>query len=128
MADAGAVRIRYLLETPSAGLARSVESLGAGIGAAEGLEAEVPLSTATAIQRLRDIYAEMARQVGEIDSGNAIKGEALAALAKMDIGLERLATGLSQPPGEESARALSMAVRRIDAAGAGIDNAIARIR
>ena len=127
MADAGAVRILRLLETPSAQLAKALEKLGAGLAAAEGLQAEVPLSTLAAIEQLRRIYAGMAQQIESIDSGNAVKRESLAALTKMDIGLESLATGLGQSGGEEAVRSFSMAVRRLEAAGSGIDRAIARV-
>jgi hypothetical protein len=128
MADAGAVRIRDLLETPSAGLATAVEGVGNGLAAAEGLEATIPASTLTSIEKLRRIYSGLASQIQGIDTSGAIKGEALTALAKMDIGLERLGEGANQPPSEESARALSMAVRRLEAGGAGIDAAIAGVR
>jgi hypothetical protein len=128
MADVGAVRIRDLLETPSAGLATAVEGVGNGLAAAEGLEATIPASTLTSIEKLRRIYSGLASQIQGIDTNGAIKAEALAALAKMDIGLERLGEGANQPPSEESARALSMAVRRLEAGGAGIDAAIAGVR
>jgi len=127
MGDAGSVRIRAVLETPSSALTKALEKLQAGLGAAEGLQAEVPGSTSTAIEKLRAIYAAMAQEIEGIDSGNAIKNEALAALAKMNIGLESLASGISQGSGEEAARSYSMAVRRLEAAGAGIDRAIARL-
>lgn len=128
MADAGAVRIRDLLETPSEGLATAVEGVGNGLAAAEGLEATIPASTLTSIEKLRRIYAGLASQIKGIDSFDAIKAEALTALAKMDLGLEQLGEGANQPPSEASARALSMAVRRLEAGGAGIDAAIAGVR
>lgn len=128
MADAGAVRIRDLLETPSEGLATAVEGVGNGLAAAEGLEATIPASTLTAIEKLRRIYAGLASQIKGIDTSGSIKGEALAALTKMDIGLQQLGEGANQPPSEASARALSMAVRRLESGGAGIDAAIAGVR
>jgi hypothetical protein len=128
MADAGAVRIQALLETPSSALAKALEKLQAGLGAAEGLEVDVPISTATAIERLRSIYAGMAQEIEGIDTRGAIKGEALAALAKMDIGLKSMLDGLSLGGEEEAVRAYSMAVRRLNSAGAGIDRAIAGVR
>jgi hypothetical protein len=127
MADAGAVRIRELLETPSAGLAQAVEGVGNGLAAAEGLEATVPASTLTSIEKLRGIYNSLASQIQGIDTSGAIKGQALAALGKMDVGLEQLGQGAGQAPSEETARALSMAVRRLESGGAGIDAAIASV-
>ena len=128
MADAGAVRVRDLLETPSEGLATAVEGVGNGLAAAEGLEAAIPASTLTSIEKLRRIYSGLASQIQGIDTSGSVKGEALAALAKMDIGLQQLGEGADQPPSEASARALSMAVRRLEAGGAGIDAAIAGVR
>jgi hypothetical protein len=128
MADVGAVRIRDLLETPNAGLAQAVEGVGNGLAAAEGLEATVPASTLTSIEKLRRIYGSLASQIKGIDTSGAIKDEALAALGRMDVGLEQLGNGVNQPPSEESARALSMAVRRLESGGAGIDTAIASVR
>lgn len=128
MADAGAVRIAALLESPSSALAKALGMLQAGLSAAEGLQAEVPISTATAIERLRGIYAGLAQEIEGIDTRGAVKAEALAALAKMDIGLQSLEDGLSQGSEEEAVRSYSMAVRRLNAAGDGIDRAIAGIR
>jgi hypothetical protein len=128
MADAGAAQISALLGAPSAGLAKAVEAVGAGLAAAEGIEATAPPSTTAAIEKLRRFYADLAGRIEGIDTRGAIKGEALAALAKMDIGLQKLGEGIDLPPGDESARALSMAVRRLDAGGAAIEAAIAGVR
>jgi|GEM_PF-5314150 len=128
MADAGAVRIRAVLEAPSASLAKAVDSLGAGIGGAEGLNADTPASAGTAIEKMRRIYSQMSQEIEGIDTSSGIKGEALAALQRMDIGLQSLADGIAQGSGEEAGRSFSMAVRRLDAAGSGIDRAIQKVR
>jgi hypothetical protein len=127
MADAGAVTVRALLEAPSSSLTQALEKLQAGLSAAQGLQAQVPPSTTVAIEKLRTIYSGLAAQIEKVDTNNAIRDEALTALRRMDIGLQALATGVSQGGGEEATRAYALAVRRLDAAGAGIDQAIARI-
>ena len=127
MADAGAVRIRAVLEAPSASLAKAIESLRAGIGAAEGLNADTPATAGRAIEKMRRIYSQMSQEIEGIDTSSAVKAESLGALQRMDIGLQSLADGIAQGSGEEAARSFSMAVRRLDAAGAGIDRAIQKV-
>src|SRR5262249_1477998 len=107
---------------------KALERLQAGLGAAEGLQGEVPISTATAIERLRAIYAGVGQGIEAVDTRGAIKGEALPALAKMDIGLQSPQEGLGQGSEEGAARSDSMAIRRLNAAGDGIDRAIAGVR
>lgn len=128
MADAGAVRIRAILEAPSAALEKAIEALRVGIGGAEGLNAEIPASAGRAIEKMRRIYSQMSQEIEAIDTSSGIKDESLGALQRMDIGLHNLANGIAQGSGEEAARSFSMAVRRLDAAGAGIDRAIRRVR
>jgi hypothetical protein len=128
IADPGAVRIKSLLETPIQPLASAVEALGAGLAAAEGTQGEVPPSTTAAIETLRGIYADMARRIKSIDTDNfGPKNESLAALAKMDIGLASLATGIGQGSRETADKSLTTAVSRIEAAGSGLERAAARI-
>jgi len=127
MADAGAVVVRKLLETPSSSLTQALEKLQSGLGEAKGLQGEVPSSTTTAIEKLRTIYSALNGRIEGVDTGNAIRDEALAALARMDVGLQALASALSQGSGEEAARSYAMAVRRLEAAGTGLERAIARL-
>jgi hypothetical protein len=125
--DPGSVRIQRLLETPSAPLASAVEALGTGLDAAEGLNGEVPASTTAAIDKLRGIYGGMAGQIKKIETDNfGPKNEALAALTKMDSGLAILATSLQQGSSEAAQRSVTNAVQRIEAAGTGLDSAVAR--
>jgi len=115
MADGGAERIHELIETPSATLARGVDAIRSGLEATSAENEAVGTSTYEALEGLRRFYADLARQIGAIQTGNGggAQKEALAALKRLDTGLQSFVAGLRQTKGEIAEAELQNAYRRL---------------
>lgn len=129
MADAGAARIKALIEAPSATLGRAAEKLDAGLRAATADQEAVSQSTIAALEKMRDFYSGLARQIEEIDTGSTgPQDEALAALTRLDAGLANFLQALYETNGETAQAELGNAKRRIARGGADLARAGERIR
>jgi hypothetical protein len=118
MADAGAVSILRLLDTPSEALGTAVGDLSETLAAAEGQEGVVPSAAYVTIDELRGLYRSLGQQIEAIGTGAGAKADVLAALTRMDAGLVNLAAGLRKGVSEGAVGDLENAKRRIGRAGA----------
>jgi hypothetical protein len=128
MSDPGAERIRELIETPSATLAQGVEAIRSGLEATSAENEAVGASTYAALEGLRRFYLELARKVEGIHpaKGGAQK-EALAALKRLDAGLQSFVAGLQQTKGEVAEAELQNAYRRLQRGAADLGRVAERI-
>jgi hypothetical protein len=128
MTDPGAERIRDLIETPSATLARGVEAIRSGLEATSAENEAVGASTYAALEGLRRFYADLAGQIGGIRTGKGgAQKEALAALKRLDTGLQNFVAGLQQTKGEAAEAELENAYRRLQHGAADLGRAGRRI-
>ncbi|MBS1877877.1 MAG: hypothetical protein JST31_00035 [Actinobacteria bacterium] len=129
MADAGAARIKALIETPSTTLGRAANRLGAGLRAATSDEEAASPATIAALERMRDFYSGLSRQIEEIETRTTVpQDEALAALTRLDAGLGNFLQALHETNGETAEKELRNAKRRIARGGADLARAGERIR
>ncbi len=97
MADAGAARIKSLLDTPSASLNNLLNALQNGMAQAQDADnLAVPASTFSAISALRGYYRNLGNTVRSIGTSSPAKGQVLAALKQLDASLVSLAKGLNE--------------------------------
>ncbi len=128
MSDAGAERIRDLIETPSATLARGVEAIRSGLEATGAENEAVGASTYAALEGLRRFYLDLAREVERVHTGkDDVQKEALAALKRLDTGLQSFVAGLRQTKGEAAEAELQNAYRRLQRGAADLGRAAERI-
>jgi hypothetical protein len=128
MADRGAKRIKQLLETPSPAFATPIYAIQADFLASDPEDGTVRSSTFTSIEALRSAFGRLARQITAIDTSSAgPKGEVLAALTRMDTGLENLSSGLEQATGDGAKVAFENADRRLRRASNDLARAGGRI-
>ena len=128
MADRGAQRIKQLLETPSAAFATPIYAIQADFLASDPQEGTVRNSTFASIEALRNAFGRLARQITAIDTSSAgPKNEALAALKRLDTGLENLSSGLEQATGDGANVAFENADRRLRRASNDLTRAGERI-
>lgn len=128
MADAGAVKIKALIETPSSTLGKSTNKLRAGLMASSADEEAVGPGATEAVEKMREFYADLSRQIEAVDTrSSGPQNEALAALARLDTGLGNLLQALYETTGETAEAELRNAKRRIERGGADLARAGARI-
>jgi hypothetical protein len=128
MADLGAERIRELIETPSAALALGVAAIRSGLEATGAENEAVGAPTYEALEGLRRFYDDLSRQIGEIrTSEGGAQSEALAALKRLDAGLQSFVAGLRQTKGEAAEAELENAHRRLQRGAADLGRAAGRI-
>jgi hypothetical protein len=128
MADAGATRIQQLLETPSAAFAGPANDLQGELVAADPQEGTVPSTSFDSIEALRTAFGGLARQIAAIQTSSAgPKGEALAALKRLDAGLADFSSGLEEATGEGAQVAFESAQRRVVRAASDLRRASERI-
>lgn len=129
MADAGAAQIKALIETPSTKLGKAVNKLNAGLAAATDEQEAVGPPTIAALEKMREFYAELARQIEAVDTrSTGPQDEALAALVRLDTGLGNFLQALYETNGETAEKELKNAKRRIERGGADLARAGERIR
>jgi hypothetical protein len=128
MADAGAARIKALIETPSTTLGKAANKLRDGLAAATNEEEAVGPGTIEAVEKMRSFYADLSRQIEAIDTGSSgAQNEALAALTRLDTGLGNFLQALYETNGETAEKELGNAKRRIARGGADLARAGERI-
>jgi len=129
MADAGGVRIKALIDTPSTTLGKSYNKMSAGLRAATDEEEAIGPGTIEAVEKMRAFYAGLSRQIEETDTrSTGAQDQALAALSRIDTGLGNLLQGLLETNGETAEKELRNAKRRIERGGADLARAGESIR
>lgn len=127
MADAGARRIKRILDTPSTNLAKRTNAVRKGMAAANDAEGQVSGATYGNISDLRRSYATLARTIKAINTRSSAKADVLDALARMDTALANLAAGLRKGTSSAAMTDLRNARRRARRAGTDLKRAAARL-
>ncbi len=116
--DSGGYVILSLLREPSAALGAAEEAVGSGLAAASGLEGQVPSSTLRGLEKMRDIYGDMARRIEAIHTTDSdIKGHALAGVKGMVAGLTLFEAGVRGGTTEAAQKQLGEATAKLERAG-----------
>ena len=112
MADAGARKIKDLLDTPSEALAKHLKRVRTGMAAASGDDGAVPRSTYGSISGLLSYYRRLHLKVEDTKTSSPAKKDVTAALFQIEGALASLSEGLKRGTGDDATTQLNNAQRR----------------
>ena len=126
MADAGARKIKALLDTPSATLGTHMEAVRSGLRAVSA-EGKVPRSTYDSISKVLGYFRRLHLQIEDTKTRSPAKRDVTAALFQMEAALANLSEGLKRGTGAGAADQMDKAGRRAGRASSDLTRASKRL-
>jgi hypothetical protein len=127
--DPGAAELRAVLEAPSVPLEDAVEALATSLESAHGAEAggaKLPQSALAPIGKMQNYYSRLLQHIGEIETSNPGRREAIKALQRMETGLNNFAAAV-RVEGEEAEQEVALGAAEMDRAGSELARAVGRL-
>jgi hypothetical protein len=127
--DPGAAELKAVLETPSVALEDAVEALATSLESAHGAEAggaKLPQSALAPIGRMQNYYSRLLQHIGEIETSNPGRREAIKALKRMETGLNNFAAAV-RVEGEEAEQEAALGAVEMNRAGSELARAVGRL-
>ncbi len=127
MADAGARKIKALLDTPSATLAKDMAAVRSGLRAASVDEGAVPRSTYASISKVLSYYRRLHLQIEDTKTSSPAKRDVTAALFQIENAFALVSEGLKRGAGDGAADQMDKAGRRAARASSDLTRASRRL-
>ena len=127
MADAGARKIKDLLDTPSRTLGDNMKALRTGLRAATDDDATAPASLINSVSKLLSYYRRLHLKIEGTKTSSAAKKDVTKALFQMESALASLSEGLKLGVADGGTQQLDTAQRRAARAAADLGRASKRL-